>query len=273
MHRPDLLNSEIGSVSNRLKFKQVGDSFFAKPRIYRHIYRTYNANRSPGSWRMSTLRNSSWTIQNMSLHMGGLKIPLQTPVSTTCRFHCWNDQRSFIFINHLEHSAERRQGLLRPGSICLSQFHGQRSVLLFLQEVRWSEYWIVVIWFRTVLLWGEGKQTKNNLWCEGTSCDEKTIAPKCPLRSHNDMRRCRPNLTLSYCASSFSVSAIFLNFLIIFLLNWFSAAFLNFLTIFLSPWIADNLSHQVEMATCHGQGGEQDWAHTKEGKIIHKVRV
>jgi len=24
------------------------------------------------------------------------------------------------------------------------------------------------------------------------------------------------------------------------------------------------------MATCHGQGGEQDWAHTKEGKIIHK---
>ena len=25
MHRPDLLNSEIGSVSNRLKFKQVGD--------------------------------------------------------------------------------------------------------------------------------------------------------------------------------------------------------------------------------------------------------
>merc|ERR1719367_2680052 len=27
---------------------------------------------------------------------------------------------------------------------------------------------------------------------------------------------------------------------------------------------------KVEMATCHGQGGEQDWAHTKEGKIIHK---
>ena len=89
---------------------------------------------------MSTLRNSSWTIQNMSLHMGGLKIPLQTPVSTTCRFHCWNDQRSFICINHLEHSAERRQGLLRPGPICLSQLHGQCTVLLFLQEVRWSEY-------------------------------------------------------------------------------------------------------------------------------------
>ena len=31
--------------------------------------------------------------------------------------------------------------------------------------------------------------------------------------------------------------------------------------------------HQVEMATCHGQGGEQDWAHTKEGKIIHKVNI
>ena len=30
---------------------------------------------------------------------------------------------------------------------------------------------------------------------------------------------------------------------------------------------------QVEMATCHGQGGEQDWAHTKEGKIIHKVKM
>lgn len=27
---------------------------------------------------------------------------------------------------------------------------------------------------------------------------------------------------------------------------------------------------KVEMASCHGQGGEQDWAHTKEGKIIHK---
>lgn len=27
---------------------------------------------------------------------------------------------------------------------------------------------------------------------------------------------------------------------------------------------------KVEMAPCHGQGGEQDWAHTKEGKIIHK---
>ena len=27
------------------------------------------------------------------------------------------------------------------------------------------------------------------------------------------------------------------------------------------------------MATCHGQGGEQDWAHTKEGKIIHKVNI
>ena len=30
---------------------------------------------------------------------------------------------------------------------------------------------------------------------------------------------------------------------------------------------------QVEMASCHGQGGEQDWAHTKEGKIIHKVII
>ena len=85
------------------------------------------------------------------------------------------------------------------------------------------------------------------------------------------MRRCRPNLTLSYCALSFSESAIFLNLLIIFL--YFPFSFLYFLIIFLSPWIADNLSHQVEMATCHGQGGEQDWAHTKEGKIIHKVRV
>jgi len=27
---------------------------------------------------------------------------------------------------------------------------------------------------------------------------------------------------------------------------------------------------KVEMAPCHGQGGDQDWAHTKEGKIIHK---
>jgi len=27
---------------------------------------------------------------------------------------------------------------------------------------------------------------------------------------------------------------------------------------------------KVEMVSCHGQGGEQDWAHTKEGKIIHK---
>ena len=122
------------SSSNRLVIL-----FFAKPRIYRHIYRTYNANRSPGSWRMFILRNSSWMIQNMSLRMGGLKTPLQTPVSTTCRFHCWNDQRSFICVIHLEHSAERRQGLLRPGPICLSQLHGQCTVLLFLQEVRWSE--------------------------------------------------------------------------------------------------------------------------------------
>ena len=94
------------------------------------------------------------------------------------------------------------------------------------------------------------------------------------------MRRCRPNLTLSYCASSFSVSAIYLNLLTIFLsshtagnLCEYQQPFSIFLIIFLSPWIADNLSHQVEMATCHGQGGEQDWAHTKEGKIIHKVRV
>jgi len=27
---------------------------------------------------------------------------------------------------------------------------------------------------------------------------------------------------------------------------------------------------KVEMSTCHGQGGDQEWAHTKEGKIIHK---
>ena len=94
------------------------------------------------------------------------------------------------------------------------------------------------------------------------------------------MRRCRPNLTLSYCASSFSVSATYLNLLTIFLsshtagnLCKYQQSFSIFLIIFLSPWIADNLSHQVEMATCHGQGGEQDWAHTKEGKIIHKVRV
>ena len=33
------------------------------------------------------------------------------------------------------------------------------------------------------------------------------------------------------------------------------------------------LGSQVEMASCHGQGGEQDWAHTKEGKIIHKVII
>jgi len=28
---------------------------------------------------------------------------------------------------------------------------------------------------------------------------------------------------------------------------------------------------KVEMSVCHGQGGEQEWAHTKEGKIIHKA--
>ena len=27
---------------------------------------------------------------------------------------------------------------------------------------------------------------------------------------------------------------------------------------------------KVEMSVCHGQGGEQEWAHTREGKIIHK---
>jgi len=27
---------------------------------------------------------------------------------------------------------------------------------------------------------------------------------------------------------------------------------------------------KVEMGTCLGQGGPQEWAHTKEGKIIHK---
>ena len=29
---------------------------------------------------------------------------------------------------------------------------------------------------------------------------------------------------------------------------------------------------KVEMGTCLGQGGPQEWAHTKEGKIIHKVK-
>jgi hypothetical protein len=29
---------------------------------------------------------------------------------------------------------------------------------------------------------------------------------------------------------------------------------------------------KVVMATCLGQGGAQEWAHTKDGRIIHKVR-
>ena len=97
-----------------------------------------------------------------------------------------------------------------------------------------------------MLLWGEGKQTKAST-CEGTSCVEKTIAPKCPLRSHNDMRRCRPNLTLPYCVSSFSVLAIFLNLLLIFLLFWFSAAFLNFF---------DDLSQSLDCWQSFSSGGD-----------------
>ena len=199
---------------------------------------------------------------------------LKNPTSNTCLDNLQVSLLKWSTIFYLCHS---------PWTLCRTTTRTPTTWANMLVTTSWPVHssslsprsemiWIVVIWFRTMLLWGVGKQTKAST-CEGTSCVEKTIALKCPLRSHNDMRRCRPNLTLSYCAYSFSVSAIFLNFLIIFLLNWFSAAFLNFLTIFLSPWIADNLSHQVEMATCHGQGGEQDWAHTKEGKIIHKARV
>jgi len=28
---------------------------------------------------------------------------------------------------------------------------------------------------------------------------------------------------------------------------------------------------KVEMSVCHGQGGEQEWAHTRDGKVIHKA--
>ena len=38
MHRPDLLNSEIGSVSNRLKFKQVGD-FLLQNQEYNDVFK------------------------------------------------------------------------------------------------------------------------------------------------------------------------------------------------------------------------------------------
>ena len=39
MHRPDLLNSEIGSVSNRLKFKQVGKYICVKLRKYNDTFK------------------------------------------------------------------------------------------------------------------------------------------------------------------------------------------------------------------------------------------
>ena len=39
MHRPDLLNSEIGSVSNRLKFKQVGNFSFLRNQEYNDTFK------------------------------------------------------------------------------------------------------------------------------------------------------------------------------------------------------------------------------------------
>ena len=33
------------------------------------------------------------------------------------------------------------------------------------------------------------------------------------------------------------------------------------------------VTEKVVMAACLGQGGAQEWAHTKEGRIIHKVTL
>ena len=135
-----------------------------------------------------------------------------------------------------------------------------------------------MVWFRTMLPYGGRCPRENKLkrqlvmWryelrrednCAQVSAPFPQRHEKVPTQS-DSLILCIVFLSISY-LSQFVVN--FPPFLI------FSSLSQFFLIIFLSPCIADNLSHQVEMATCHGQGGEQDWAHTKEGKIIHKVRV
>ena len=93
--------------------------------------------------------------------------------------------------------AERRQGLVRPGSVRLPQLHGQRSVLLILQEVSESMPFMItkmkkaliggMLWLWTVTF-KVATMTGNYGW-SGTSCEEKTTAPRSPLPSHNGMRR------------------------------------------------------------------------------------
>ena len=64
MHRPDLLNTDIGSVTNRLKFKEVCCGYvFAMYSIMAN-FRTFNVSRFPGSFSTFILRNSFLMTQS-----------------------------------------------------------------------------------------------------------------------------------------------------------------------------------------------------------------
>ena len=80
MHRPDLLNSEIGSVSNRLKFKQVGNSFFCKTKnITTHLK---DLQCKPFSWFLKNVYPEKFILDDPKhvFAYGRLK----NPTSNTC---------------------------------------------------------------------------------------------------------------------------------------------------------------------------------------------
>ena len=156
MHRPDLLNSDIGSVTNRLKFKQVRlikMSSLRSPKSIKwkiiifllkgppmqtilvvpeeRLPREVHLGRPKARvciWeaQKSNLRHMSWQLAGFSLWIAKLYLCL-----VSCQLP------PFI----IEPFAERRQGLLRAGSVCVPQLHGQRSVLLILKEVSESHLW------------------------------------------------------------------------------------------------------------------------------------
>ena len=179
MHRPDLLNSDIGSVTNRLKFKQVRLQTWALWNL--QIFNSQDLQCKPFSWFLKNVYPEKFILDDPKhvFAYGRLK----NPTSNTCldnlqvsAFRLPISWLVCVFIwpcYNLQPFTERRQGLVRPGRVRLPQLHGQRSVLLFLQEVRskvdnhnencpeksWWEFWRQEYWQRQK--WG--RQWEGNM--------------------------------------------------------------------------------------------------------------
>ena len=214
MHRPDLLNSDIGSVTNRLKFKQVrskasidnswnNDMLLKGPPMQTILM--VPEERLPGEvhlgrpkarvciWKAqkSHLKHLSWQLAGFSL---------LTFANLLIGLWVWNDANTAIAYILLQHwplcrttTRTRTTWVSTPATTswpALSSSHSPRSewermpfmITKMKKALIGGMLWLWTVTFKVATMTG-------NYGLSGTSCEGKTIAPRSPLPSHNAMRR------------------------------------------------------------------------------------